>query len=146
VDLRVRHRAEVAEQRLETERFAETEKITEKQIKNQSHFDGFFGLPWNCAPRIRTRGSNCQCSFLRGGFEASERRVRRVRPELWEGRRWILHHDNAPAHSALIVLEFLARNCITVLEYPHYLLDLAPCDFFLFPKANWCCGGGIWGM
>jgi len=27
---------------METERFAETEKITEKQIKNQSHVDGFF--------------------------------------------------------------------------------------------------------
>ena len=33
VDLRVRHGAEVAEQRVGTERFAETEKITEKQIK-----------------------------------------------------------------------------------------------------------------
>jgi len=43
------------EQREETERFAETEKITKKQIKNQSHVDGF-GLPWNCAPRIRACG------------------------------------------------------------------------------------------
>ena len=42
MDPRARHRAEVAEQRVETERFAETEKITEKQIKNQSHVDGFF--------------------------------------------------------------------------------------------------------
>ena len=33
MDLQVRHRAEVAEQRVERERFAETEKITEKQIK-----------------------------------------------------------------------------------------------------------------
>jgi len=44
----------VTEQRVETEIFAETEKIMEKQIKNQSHVDGFFVLlPWNCAPRIR---------------------------------------------------------------------------------------------
>ena len=50
----------------------------------------------------------------------------RVRPELWEGRRWILHHNNAPAHSALLVREFLARNSITVLEHPAYLQDLAP--------------------
>ena len=42
MDQRVQHRAEVTEQRVETERFAETEKIAEKQIKNQSHVDGFF--------------------------------------------------------------------------------------------------------
>jgi len=68
-------------------------------------------------------------------------RLRRVRPELWEGRQWILHHDNAPAHSALIVPEFLARNSITMLEHPPYSLDLAPCDFFLFPK----CKLVLWG-
>ena len=33
----------------------------------------FFWLAQNCAPRIRTWGSKCQHSFLRGGFEASER-------------------------------------------------------------------------
>jgi len=55
---------------------------------------------------------------------------------LWEGRRWILHHDNAPAHSALIVREFLARNSITVLKHPPYSPDLAPCNFFLFPKCK----------
>ena len=41
-----------------------------------------------------------------------------VRPELWEGSQWILHHDNAPAHSALLVHEFLACNSITVLNIP----------------------------
>jgi len=39
-------------------------------------------------------------------------------------------------HSALIVCEFLARNYITVLKHPPYSLDLAPCDFFLFPKCK----------
>jgi len=62
--------------------------------------------------------------------------VRRVLPELWERNRWILHHDNAPAHSALIVHEFLGRNSITVLKHPPYLPDLAPCNFFLFPKCK----------
>jgi hypothetical protein len=42
MDLRVRRQAEVTEQGVETESFAETEKITEQQIKNQSHVDGFF--------------------------------------------------------------------------------------------------------
>jgi len=47
-----------------------------------------------------------------------------------------LHHDNAPAHTALSVREFLATKQITVLEHPAYLPDLAPNDFFLFPKVK----------
>ena len=63
-------------------------------------------------------------------------RVHHVRPKLWERRRWILHHDNSHTNSALIVHEFLACNSITVLEHPPYSPDLAPCDFFLFPKCK----------
>jgi len=64
-----------------------------------------------------------------------------VRPELWEGRQWILHHDNAPAHSALIMREFLACNSITMLEHLPLLAGLTPCNFFLFPK----CKLVLWG-
>jgi hypothetical protein len=50
---------------------------------------------------------------------------------------WILHHDNAPAHTALSVRECLASKQITVLvEHPPYSPDLAPNDFFLFPKMK----------
>jgi len=34
------------------------------------------------------------------------------------------------------VREFLATKQITVLEHPAYSLDLAPNDFFLFPKIK----------
>ena len=37
-------------------------------------------------------------------------KVRRKRPELFASNSWILHHDNAPAHTALSVREFLATN------------------------------------
>lgn len=63
-------------------------------------------------------------------------RVARVRPDLAQGGRWILHHDNAPAHTSLVVREFLARSSITVTDHPPYSPDLAPCDFFLFPKCK----------
>jgi len=61
--------------------------------------------------------------------------VRRKRPELWRNG-WILHQDNASAHNALSVKQFLANKNITVVEQPPYLPDLAPCDFFLFPKIK----------
>ena len=53
-----------------------------------------------------------------------------------ETKSWLLHHDNAPAHNALSIRQFLAENNIAVLEQPPYLPDLAPCDFFLFPKLK----------
>ena len=49
---------------------------------------------------------------------------------------WTLHHDNAPAHTALSVREFLATKQITVLGHPAYSPDLAPNDFFLFLKIK----------
>ena len=56
--------------------------------------------------------------------------------ELFANKSWILHQDNAPAHTALSAREFLATEQITVLEHPAYSPDLAPNDFFLFPKIK----------
>ena len=45
-----------------------------------------------------------------------------------------LLHDNAPAHTFAIVTAFLKKEKVTVLHPPPP--DLAPCDFFLFPKLK----------
>jgi histone-lysine N-methyltransferase SETMAR len=63
-------------------------------------------------------------------------RVRRRRPEMPKSGSWVLHQDNAPAHNALSVKTFLTKHMIIVLEHPSYSPDLAPCDFFLFPKIK----------
>jgi len=57
-------------------------------------------------------------------------------PNFFVNNSWILPHDNAPAHTALSMREFLATKEITVLEHPACSLDLAPSDFFLFPKIR----------
>ena len=62
--------------------------------------------------------------------------VRRKRPDMWKNASWILHQDNAPAHNALSAKRYLAKNNISVMEHPPYSPDLAPCDFFLFPKIK----------
>lgn len=64
------------------------------------------------------------------------RSVREKRRELWGANSWLLHHDNAPAHNALSIRQFLAERNVTVLDQPPYSPDLAPCDFFLFPKLK----------
>lgn len=62
--------------------------------------------------------------------------VRRKRPELWQSGDWVLHHDNAPVHSALVIRNFCVKNAMTVIPQPPYSPDLAPADFFLFPKLK----------
>jgi transposase len=61
--------------------------------------------------------------------------VRRKRSELWP-EKWILLHDNGPAHDALKFGEFLAKKSITKVDHPPYSPDLVPCDFWLFPKLK----------
>ena len=62
--------------------------------------------------------------------------VRRKRPELWENQTWILHHDNAPAHASLLIRSYLAKHQTSVVLLPPYSPDLAPANFFLFPKLK----------
>jgi len=36
--------------------------------------------------------------------------VRRKQPEKWRDGNWILHHNNAPAHTSHLVQQFLAKQ------------------------------------
>jgi len=63
-------------------------------------------------------------------------RIHRKRPGLWKENSWILHYDNAPSHKAIIVNEFLTKNSTNIIEQPPYSPDMAPADFFLFPKLK----------
>jgi transposase len=63
------------------------------------------------------------------------------RAELWTNNSWFLHHDNAPAYASLLIRDFLAKTKLTVLPQPPYSPDLAPSDFFLFPKLKYTLKG-----
>ena len=62
--------------------------------------------------------------------------VQRKRPLKWASGNWLLHHDNAPAHTSHLVQAFLAKHQISQINQPPYSPDLAPCDFFAFPKLK----------
>jgi len=57
----------------------------------------------------------------------------------------MLHHDNAPCHTAISVIEFLAKKGIAVVPQPPYSPDLSPCDFFLFQKLKFHLKGCHFG-
>ena len=62
--------------------------------------------------------------------------VCRKRPELWEYRTWMLHNNNVPAHASLLICSYLAKHQTSIVLHAPYSLDLAPTDFFLFPKLK----------
>ncbi|UYV60772.1 hypothetical protein LAZ67_1002251 [Cordylochernes scorpioides] len=68
-------------------------------------------------PQGRTVNKEYYLQVMRNLREA----IRQKRLDLWKNKNWLLHHDNAPAHTSLL---------------PPYSPDLALCDFFLFPKLK----------
>ena len=46
--------------------------------------------------------------------------------------------DNAPVHISILVTDYLTKMGIKTVAHPRYSPDLAPCDFWLFPKLRGC--------
>lgn len=47
-----------------------------------------------------------------------------------------MHHDNASAQTANKTKTFLASEKVELVTHPAHSPDLAPCDFFVFPKIK----------
>ena len=53
-----------------------------------------------------------------------------------EGWCALAPEDNAPVHTAQVAVATAANSGFELLQYPAYFLDLAPSDFYLFPKLK----------
>ena len=80
------------------------------------------------------QGQKVNAEFYVGVLDRLLKRIRRVRMAKFQSSEWFLFHDNAPSHNAAIVKKFLANRNVAVLHRPPYSPDLAPTDYFLFPK------------
>jgi transposase len=83
-------------------------------------------------PPNTTVNSDFYCDVLKRLTE----NVQRKRPKLWHNHNWLLHHDNAPAHTSLKTIGFVTNNNMFIVPHPPYSPDLATCDFDLFPKLK----------
>ena len=52
--------------------------------------------------------------------------------------QWHFHQDNAPVHNSILVIDHLTKMGIKTVSQSPYSPDLAPCDFWLFPKFRGC--------
>ena len=66
------------------------------------------------------------------------KRLRRKRPALFKSGQWHFHQDNTPVHNCILVTDYLTKMGIKTVPQPPYNPDLAPCDFWLFPKLRGC--------
>ena len=64
------------------------------------------------------------------------KRFRRKRPALFKSAQWHFHQDNALVHNFILFTDFLTKMGIKTVPQPPYSPDLAPCDFWLFPKLK----------
>ena len=60
------------------------------------------------------------------------------RPALFKSGRWHFQQDNAPVHNSILVTDYLTKMDIKTVPQPPFSPDLAPCDFWLFPKPRGC--------
>jgi len=80
-------------------------------------------------------GKKINADFYRGVMDRLLKPIQRVRPAAFCSRDFFLY-DNAPAHTAANVCQFLTPKNVTTLYYPPYSPDLSPPDYFLFPKLK----------
>ena len=60
------------------------------------------------------------------------------RPALFKLGQWHFQQDNAPVHNSILVRDYLTKMAIKTVPQPPYSPDIAPSDFWLFPKLRDC--------
>jgi len=120
----------MTEHAVENTEFTSAKKSTHVSVIGQDHACVFLRSQGDSS-QGQTVNHQCYLEVLTRLRES----VWRKRPGLWSDK-WIFHHNNALVHNAFRVREFLAKNSITKMDHPPYSPDLAPCDFWLFPKLK----------
>ena len=67
-------------------------------------------------------------------LEKLQAAIQRHRPNF--NNDWFLHHDNCSSHTALSIKKYLQEKNLVALDHSPYSPDLAPNDFYLFPKVK----------
>ena len=68
--------------------------------------------------------------------------IKKLRQEIIEKRRGklakkvLFHQDNAPAHKSAVAMAAIQDAGFEILDHPPYSPDLAPSDFYLFPRLK----------
>ena len=81
-------------------------------------------------------GQTVNAAFYVEVLKRLRENVQWKRRDQWRNNTWLLLHENAPAHSALLTRRFLTDNNMNVVPHILYSPDLAPSDIFYFPNLK----------
>ena len=103
------------------------------------------GSLWEMMRGVRGVRKSIDQSWLAKGIGLGLLCVREFRkeshrksPELFKSGQWHFYQDNAPVHNSILVTDYLSNIGIRTVPQPPYSPDVAPCDFWLFPKLRGC--------
>jgi len=80
-----------------------------------------------------TKGSTVNSDKYCATLQSLKQRIRRIR---LERNTFLLHHDNAMPHCSAQTQEAMTSLKFAVVPHPLYSPDLAPSNFWLFPKTE----------
>jgi hypothetical protein len=103
---------------------------------SQEHVDHFLDSQGVVHKEFVPEGKTVNAEFYKGVMNRLLKRIQRDRPAGFCCRDFFLLHDNAPAHKAASVCQFLTPKNVTTLYQTPYSPDLSLPDYFLFPKLK----------
>jgi hypothetical protein len=105
---------------------AETEKKA-RQVKSKvkSMLSIFFGIKRIIHKEFFLAGQIVNSTYFCDVLSKLREKVRRLLPDKWLHKNWLLHHDNAPFPTSYFIRKFLAKNNMTVVP-PTLLFSVSP--------------------
>ena len=73
------------------------------------------------------------------GFKGVQGEIPSEEVTLFKSCQLHFHHDDTPVHKSILVTDYLTKMGINTVPRPPYSPDLAPWDFWLFPKLRGFC-------
>ena len=138
LDLLLRPRDQETEFLVEGCWLSQTQEGQTEQIHPQTFDDPFFWQHWHDLYALGSHWKDSQQGILCLGFKRVQEEIPLEEASTFKSAQWHFHQDNAAVHNSILVTDYLTKMGIKTLPQPPYNPDLAPCDFWLFPKLTGC--------
>ena len=109
---------------------SQTQEGETEQIRPQTFDDPFFDSTGMIYRHWVPTGQTVNKEYYVEVLREFRKRFLGKRPALFKSDQWHFHQDNAPVHNSILVTDYWIKMGIKTPYSP----DLAPCDFWLFPK------------
>ena len=97
-----------------------------------------FWQHWHDLHALGSHWTDSQQGILCWGFKGVQEEIRLEEASTLQSGQWHFHQDNAPINNSILVTDYLTKMGIKTVPLLPYSTDLAPCDFWLFPKLRGC--------